>query len=185
MLSYMQLSTFFQLLIILLQKLHQSSVCSSSISFFTPIFQCQCLVTCHTPRSIFHGGSGRCDFLNFIWIIYVWFNLKCFIILLLINILPELNIVFHCLFRTLLHTVDSKFWGFLFFLLFPFVPYPSSGLCLLSQQNCFFFCHFQPHILRCIHDRLIHTLKCDFLIHFHFWIFCHNNFTCAQCALSR
>ena len=67
-------------------KFHQSSVCSSSISFFTPIFQCQFLVTCHTHRPIFNGGSGSCDFLNIIWIIYVWFNFKCFIILLIINI---------------------------------------------------------------------------------------------------
>ena len=45
--------------------------------FFTSIFQCQCLVTCHTHS---------CDFLDFIWIIYVWLNFKYFVILLLINI---------------------------------------------------------------------------------------------------
>ena len=34
-------------------------MCSSSISFFTLIFQCQCLLTCHTQQPIlFHGVSG-------------------------------------------------------------------------------------------------------------------------------
>ena len=81
--------------------------------------------------------------------------------------------------------MDSQFSGFLFLSLFLYVPYPSLGLSLLSQQYCI-FCNFQPHLLRCIHDRLIHILhKCDCLLHFYFWIFCHNNFTWAQCALSR
>ena len=40
--------------------------------FFTPIFQCQCLVTCHTQRLFFHGGSGSCDLFNFIWIFYTY-----------------------------------------------------------------------------------------------------------------
>ena len=53
--SYMQLSTSFLLLNILSQKFHQSSVCSSS-KLFTPIFQCQRLVTCHTHRPIFSWG---------------------------------------------------------------------------------------------------------------------------------
>ena len=46
------ISTSFLLLNILLQKFHQSSMCSSFIGFFTPIFQCQFLVTCHTHRPI-------------------------------------------------------------------------------------------------------------------------------------
>ena len=48
--------------------------------FFTPIFQCQCYVTCHTLMLIiFHGGSGNCDFLNFICIIHVWFLFTFFL----------------------------------------------------------------------------------------------------------
>ena len=27
--------------------------------------------------------------------------------------------------------------------------------------------------------------KCECLLHFYFWIFCHNNFTRVQCAISR
>ena len=56
------------------------------------------------------------------------------------------------------------------------ICYPSLWLGLLSQ----------PNTLCCIHDRLTHILhKCDCLLNFNFWIFCHNNLTWAQCALSR
>ena len=45
----------------------------------------------------------------------------------------------------------------------------------------YFFCHFQPHLLCCIHDRLINILhKYDCVHHLYFWIFGHNNFTWAQ-----
>ena len=47
-----------------------------------------CNVQLHVTHTglFFHGGSGSCDFLNFIWIIYVSFTLNVFFILLLINI---------------------------------------------------------------------------------------------------
>ena len=40
----------------------------------------------YMTQTFFHRGSCSCDFLNFIWIIYVWFNFKCYVILLLFNI---------------------------------------------------------------------------------------------------
>ena len=80
--SYMHLSNCFLLLNILS---HQRLVCSSSISSLHPFFMPMCGYMSHT-HLLFHGGSCRCDFLNLIWIIYVWFNFKCFVILFLINI---------------------------------------------------------------------------------------------------
>ena len=177
----MQLSTYLLLLNILSQKFHQNSVCSSSISFFTPIFQCQCLVTCHTHRPInFHGvlaASSESSLSDLT--LYVLssccssrFNLRS---LLTSMAFSELSFILW----------TQNFQIFILSCFFPYVHYPSLCLSLLSQQHCL-LCNFQPHLLRCIHDRLIHTLhKCDYLLHLYFWIFCHNNLTWAQWALSR
>ena len=83
--SYMQLSTFFLLRNIFSHKFHHSSVCSSSISLYKPISMPMFCYMSHT-QTFFHGGSGSCDFLNFILIIYAWLNIKYFVTLLLINI---------------------------------------------------------------------------------------------------
>ena len=73
---------------------------------------------------------------------------------------------------------------FVFFTMFLYFPSPSSWLILPSQQQCL-LCNFQPHLLRSIHDRLIYMLHtCGCLLPFHFWTFCHNNFTRDQSALS-
>ena len=53
--SLMQWSISFQLPNLLSQKVHQSSVFSSSISFFTLIFQCQYLDSCN-PQTFFFMG---------------------------------------------------------------------------------------------------------------------------------
>ena len=66
----MQLSSFFQLVNFLLQKLHQSLVFISSIRFYTYFSMLMFGYMSHT-EAYFLWGSGSCDFLNFIWIICI------------------------------------------------------------------------------------------------------------------
>ena len=82
--------------------------------------------------------------------------------------------------------LSFKLWthNFQVFIFFCNVWYTSLGLSLLSKQYSI-FSHFRPHLLLCIHDRLIHVLhKCDFLLHFYFWVVCNNNFAWAQSVCS-
>ena len=68
---------------------HFAAIISPGISvlfldvFFQPIFHCKCLITCHIHSLIlFHRVSSSCDFLNFIFIIYVmfFFNVLCHLV---------------------------------------------------------------------------------------------------------
>ena len=80
-------------------------------------------------------------------------------------------------------------------MLFASFLYPYFGLSLISKQY-WFFSSFIFNIIFCaafmtgwytyfINDSKTNKIIFKCLLHFYFWIFCNNNFTWAQCNLSR
>ena len=127
------------------------------LCFFTPIFQCQCFLTCHTYMLVlFHGGSGICDFLNFICIIYVWF-----------------------LFTFFCHLVAHQHLTWAHYLL----PWPFQNSLSYCELQIFMSISF--FIIKSAFSTTLFSLSfstSSFVLHSK--QFCHNNFTKAQCALS-
>ena len=110
------------------------------ISFFKPIFQCQCLVTCHTHRLILL-------FMEVLTAVISWTSSAAS--------MSFCNLKYLCYLVNHQHLTWAHYWlqwpfqncGLPIFVfssshIISFFPYPSSWLGPPSQQHCL-LCHFQ------------------------------------------